>query len=370
MTIEIPIGLSYDDVLLVPRRSKVESRSEVKTESTIAKGITLASPIISANMDTVTEAPMAIAIAREGGLGIIHRFLDIKTQVEEVVKTKEAEPSHKRVKSENPAKDVHGKLLVGAAIGIKGDYVERANALAAAEVDIIVLDIAHGHTDSMIAAIKKIKKDMPNMPLVAGNVATAEAVEDLAAAGADIVKIGIGPGAACTTRRITGAGMPQLTAVIDCYAAAERAGIKIIADGGIRESGDITNALAAGAAAVMIGSLFAGTDESPGYFITRDGVRYKAYRGMASLGANISRRTLNGVPIDPQEVYDIVPEGVESIVPYRGTMAEVMIQLIGGVKSGMSYSGALNLEELRKNARFIRLTNSAAKESYGKLSPR
>ena len=469
-------GLSYNDVLLVPRRSGVESRRSVSTESTIAGDIKLKIPLMSANMDTVTEANMAIAIAREGGLGIIHRFMGIAGEAAEVRKVKRAEAYvidrpysigkdaaiaeareimqkhgvsgllvidkanrllgilsdrdirfidnesetvskamtprsrlvtaspgigmdealkvldrnkleklplvdrnnvvmglitskdlYRRMHSDKYAKDRKGRLLVGASIGIKGDYLERAEALADAEVDILVLDVAHGHTDSVMKAVKEVKKSLPEMKLMAGNVATREGFEDLAAAGADCIKVGIGPGAACTTRRITGAGMPQLTAIIDCHESARKLRISLISDGGIKNSGDITKSLAAGANAVMIGSLFAGTDESPGYFIRRDGAKYKAYRGMASFGANISRKKMDKVEIDPQEVFDIVPEGVESSVPYIGSMKEVVYQLIGGVRSGMSYCGASNLEQLRKNAKFIRLTDGAEKESYEKL---
>ncbi len=476
---EIPVGLSYSDVLLVPRKSKVDSRRNVDTSTTIAKGIRLSAPLISANMDTVTEASMAIAMATEGGLGIIHRFMDIERQANEVMVVKRAQsykidnpytvgkdakitearemmfknrfsgllvvdskrkllgilsdrdirfvtdesllvssamtprkklivgsPNlsphdaleildknrleklplvdkddvvkglitskdiYKNLHSEKSAKDEKGRLLVGAAIGIKGDFIERAQALADADVDILVLDIAHGHSDAVIEAIKKVKKAIPNVPLMAGNIATKEGAEDLISAGADSIKIGIGPGAACITRTVTGAGMPQFTAVLDCSEAAQKMGISAIADGGVKDSGDLTKALAAGASAVMMGSMFAGTEESPGYFVTRNGMKYKSYRGMASFGANISRKKLDKNQIDPQDVFDIVPEGVESSVPYKGTIREVIYQLLGGIRSGMSYCGANNLGELRKNAKFIRLTFSAAKESYEKLSQR
>ncbi|MDE1834847.1 MAG: IMP dehydrogenase [Candidatus Micrarchaeota archaeon] len=473
---DIPIGLSYNDVLLVPKKSSIESRKSVSTATQITKGISLNIPIITANMDTVTESNMAIAIAREGGLGIIHRFMTVEREAEEVKRVKRAQsyiidnpysisPNatvgdareimskndvsgllvvdqkrrllgilsdrdirfvkddkmllsramtprkrlvvgkpgispdqalevldkhrleklpivdskdivrglitskdiYKNVISEKSAKDRRGRLLVGAAIGVKGDYIDRANALADAGVDLLVLDIAHGHSDSVIEAIKKIKKET-GVPVVAGNVATKQGVDDLARAGADGIKVGIGPGAACITRTVTGAGMPQLTAVLSCAEAADGYGIKVIADGGIKNSGDITKALAAGAAAVMIGSMFAGTDESPGYFVTRNGTKYKAYRGMASFGANISRKKVDKTIIDPQEAFDIVPEGVESSLPYKGSVKEVVYQLVGGVKSGMSYSGASTIEQLKRNANFIRLTANASKESYEKLS--
>ncbi|MDE1823036.1 MAG: IMP dehydrogenase [Candidatus Micrarchaeota archaeon] len=474
---EIRVGLSYNDVLLVPKKSRSVSRREIDTTTTIAKGVVLNIPFIPANMDTVSEHAMAIAIAREGGIGIIHRFMDIEREASQVRKVKRAEGyvienpysigpdytieeakeqmarneisgflvvdkqnkllgvlSHrdimftlhdkKRVKEEMTprsrlivgypgmerngaldllkkhkieklplvdkdnvvkglitskdlhshvsnkmsAKDKKGRLLVGGATGVKGDYIERAVALQDAEADIVVLDVAHGHSDSVIEAVRKLKKEL-DIPLIVGNVATKEAVNDLASAGADCIKVGIGPGAACTTRLVTGAGMPQLTAIMDCYEASSKQKIPLIADGGIKDSGDITKALAAGAGAVMFGSLFAGTDESPGYFVRRNGVKYKAYRGMASLGANVSRRKLDNMDIDPDELAQIVPEGVESSVPYRGSVKEVVSQLIGGLRSGMSYCGATNLEELRKNAEFIMLTQSGAAESYNKLQP-
>jgi inosine-5''-monophosphate dehydrogenase len=427
-------------------------------------------------MDTVTESTMAIAMARLGGIGIIHRFMEIERQANEVKRVKRAEayaisnpytikptssvaeakeimrdtgvsgllvvddsmkllgvvskrdvrftkddakpvtevmtPREKLIVAHegvtlaeamellnkhrleklpivdqndvvkglitakdverfvNPskaAKDSQGRLLVGAAIGVRGDYLERAKKLVDSEVDVLVVDVAHGHADHVLETVKKVKSLFPNVPVIAGNVATAEGTEDLIAAGADAVKVGIGPGAACTTRLVTGVGVPQLSAVMWCAEAAEKHGVPIIADGGIRNSGDITKALAAGASTVMIGSLFAGTDESPGYFIVRDGIKYKAYRGMASLGANITRRLLDKMDINPEDVAQIVPEGVESVVPYRGSVSEVVSQLIGGLKSGMSYLGARNLEELRKNAKFVRITALGAQESYEKL---
>ncbi len=474
---EITLGLSYDDVLLVPRKSSVESRAAVSTKSVLTKGIALNVPLISANMDTVTESPMAIAMAREGGMGIIHRFMRIEDEAAEVRKVKRAEafvienpysvkksdsistareimremgvsgllvadkgnkllgilsgrdirfvtdgskpvssamtPRSKLivgspkisldealhlldkhrleklplVDSKNKihglitSKDVHnrlrgsvksakdnlGRLLVGAAIGTKGDFTDRAVALSESGADVLVLDVAHGHTSSVISAIKAVKKELPSMPLVAGNVATRAGVDDLFAAGADVLKVGIGPGLACLTRTVAGAGVPQFTAVAECAEAAATFGTSIIADGGIRTSGDITKAMAAGSAAVMIGSMFAGTDESPGYFTVRDGVKYKTYRGMASFGANISRKKLDKSKINLSDAMGIVPEGVESTMPYRGRISEVVTQLAGGLRSGMSYCGAHTIEELRENARFVRLTQNASVESYRKL---
>ncbi|HUB92798.1 MAG TPA: IMP dehydrogenase [Candidatus Saccharimonadales bacterium] len=473
---DIEYGLSYKDVLLVPQRTNVESRSHVNTETYAAKGIKLGTPIITANMDTVTESPMAIAIARKGGLGIIHRFMDIERQVREVIRVKRAEAyiienpysigklhtvaqakelmakygiscllvvdaqnkligiiserdvrfssneskisevmtpreslivsdqntsiekaldlfaknkidrlplvdsnnlvrglitagdANRYINSMHSAKDAKGRFLVGAAIGTKGDYLERAEALIKAETDVLVLDVAHGHAESVIAAIRKFKSTFGDIPLIAGNVATKEGTEDLISAGADGIKVGIGPGAVCTTRMVAGAGMPQLTAVMSCSEVAMKMGVPTIADGGIREPGDVAKALAAGASTVMIGELFAGTDESPGYFIVKDGIRYKAYRGMASTGANISRKKIDKPEIEKEDIDSIIPEGVESVVPYRGTVADVVGQLVGGLRSGMSYSGASNLEQFRKKARFVRLTPMGAVESYNKLS--
>lgn len=472
----IKTGLSYGDVLLIPRKTSINSRRDVSTDTIVAKNLKLKVPIISANMDTVTESTMAISMARQGGLGIIHRFMTIERQAREIERVKRAEAyiierpytigkdatlgeakedmirlgvsgllvadrngkleglisrrdirfktnddekilsimtkkadlvmgkegmgineaiklldknkleklplvddtgaikglitakDLERFTNTASAKDARGRLLVGGAIGTKGDFIERALALAGAGVDILVLDVAHGHSDSVIKAIKKVKSEVSDVPLMAGNVATKEATDDLIDAGADCIKVGIGPGAACTTRLVTGSGMPQLTAVMDCAKVAQKRDIPIVADGGIKNSGDVTKALSAGANAVMIGSLLAGTDESPGYFLVRDGIKYKAYRGMASIGANISRKQIDKIDIDPNEILEIVPEGVESSVPYRGSVNEVLAQLMGGVHSGMSYCGAGNLNELRKNARFIMLTTNGASESYQKLS--
>lgn len=469
-------GLSYGDVLLVPRRSNINSRKDVNTETTISGKIKLKIPIISANMDTVTESAMAISIARQGGIGIIHRFMEIEGQAMEVGRVKRAEAykisnpytiskdatlgeakeimrkhgvsglivvgkgeklegllsrrdirfqkddgqkvhelmtkrSSLIVGEENiridkaiklldknrleklplvdrrgvvkglitakdlerfigstwSAKDAKGRLLVGAAIGTKGDFVDRAVKLSDADADVLVLDVAHGHAESVIGAIKKVKSEIPKMQLIVGNVATKEATEELIEAGADCIKVGIGPGAACTTRLVTGAGMPQFTAVIECAEAADKMGVPIIADGGVKTSGDITKALAAGASAVMVGSLLAGTDESPGYFIIRDGIKYKAYRGMASFGANVSRKKVDNAQIEHWDISEIIPEGVESVVPYRGGVAEVIGQLMGGLRSGMSYCGAQDLAQLRKNAKFVRLTTNGSIESYERL---
>jgi IMP dehydrogenase len=474
--LDLPLGLTYGDVLLVPRRSRIGSRREVDTSTCLTRELKIAIPVLSANMDTVTEAPMAEALAREGGIGIIHRFMPIAEEAAQVARVKRPEEyvvrevhtiapdrtvreasnlmtrfdvtsllvvdrenrllgiltgrdllfeenlggkvaelmtggeqlvtapmgtsvdEARRILHENrleklplvdgegrlrglitardvlrvaqhpqAARDSHGRLLVGAAIGAVGDYLERAEALLAAGADVLVVDIAHGHSEHALRAARRVREAFPQAQLIAGNVATAEGVRDLVEAGADGVKVGVGPGSACTTRIVAGAGVPQLTAVLECAAEAERHGVPIIADGGIRGGGDIAKALAAGAASVMIGNLLAGTEESPGQTVVRGGARYKVYRGMASTGAAVARYERER-PDEPLDVLDelaagVVPEGVEAVVPHKGPLAEVLYQLVGGLRSGMSYSNAANLAELRRNARFIRLSEAAWRES-------
>jgi IMP dehydrogenase len=262
------------------------------------------------------------------------------------------------------ARDSQGQLLIAAAIGAVGDYMERAAALVEAGVDALVVDIAHGHSDHALTATRRVKERFPDVQLIAGNVATPEGTRDLIDAGADAVKVGVGPGAACSTRIVTGVGVPQLTAVMRCSAAARPHGVPVIADGGIRFSGDITKALAAGASTVMIGSLFAGTDESPGETVFRRGLRYKVFRGMASTGAAEVRRQLErSADVLDELAATVVPEGVEAVVPYRGSVAHLLHQLVGGLRSGMSYLSAPDLATLRKNARFVRQTDSGRRES-------
>ena len=459
-------GLSYDDVLLVPQRSSVFSRRDVDTTTRLTKVITLAAPLISANMDSVTEASMAIAMARCGGLGVIHRFLTIEREVEEVRKVKRSESiiierpftltgdatlkdarrvthdhgisgilivdkdnrlrgiltsrdmkfetidsvrvsdlmthdvitapigipiedakemmrTHKIEKlplvdtegrlsglitakdiirketTPKASKDKKGRLLVGASVGATGDYIERTQALLDAGADAVFIDIAHGHSEHTIQALKTIKRTFGDVQVIAGNVATAEGTRDLIAAGADAIKVGVGPGSTCTIRIVTGAGMPQLTAVMAC---AEAAGdVPVVADGGMKNSGDITKALAAGAAVAFSGFLFSGTDEAPGVTLIKDGRKYKIYRGSAGYGTALSRKQLtNNNDVD---VHDVVPEGVESLVPYKGTVAEIVYQLLGGLRSGMSYCGSHTLAELRANARFVKITPASMRES-------
>ncbi|MDO8609752.1 MAG: IMP dehydrogenase [bacterium] len=336
-------GLTFDDVLLIPRKTNIASRSHVDLSSQLTPKIKLSLPIISANMDTVTESPMAIALGELGGIGIIHRFLTIEQEVEEIKKVKKA--GHK----------------VGGAVGINNDHLERAEALIKAGVDVIVIDVAHGHSEFLLHALKDLIKKFPKMEFIAGNIATGEGTLDLIKNGVAAVKVGIGPGALCTTRIVTGAGVPQLTAIDDCAQIAHEHKIPIIADGGIRTSGDIAKALAAGASSVMIGTMFAGCDESPALLIEREGKKFKLTRGMASLVANKDREKKTGKVLKDLKTY--AAEGVEAIVPYRGTVKDMIIKLFSGVKSGLSYCGSKNISELWENAEFIQITQSSLIES-------
>jgi IMP dehydrogenase len=460
-------GLTFDDVLLVPAKSEVLPR-EVEVSSQLTKNIKLNIPIISSGMDTVTEARMAIAMAREGGLGVIHKNMSIERQANEIDKVKRSEhgiivdpiylsptnnlqdahdlmekyhisgvpvtDNHKLVgiitnrdlrfetdlsrkisdcmtrehlitapvgtsledakellrkhrieklplvdekghlkglitikdiekalKYPNSAKDSKGRLLVAAAVGVGADMVDRVDAIVAAKVDIIVVDTAHGHSRGVLEAIRYIKAKYPDVDLIAGNVATAEATEDLIEAGVDAVKVGIGPGSICTTRVIAGIGVPQITAVYDCAAVGRKYQVPIIADGGIKYSGDVAKAIAAGANIVMIGNLFAGTEESPGETIIYQGRSYKVYRGMGSLGAMAEGSKDRYF----QENMDkLVPEGIEGRVPYKGSLADTVFQLVGGLRAGMGYCGVRNIDELISNTRFIRITSAGLKESH------
>jgi len=339
-----PNGITFDDVLLVPRKSSVESRNDIDLSAHLTPNIILKTPIVSSNMDTVTESTMAKEMARLGGIGIIHRFLDIEHEANEVALVKKE------------------KLLVGAAIGIKEGYLERTAALIKAGADVIVIDIAHGHSSFLIKVLQTLREKYPKFEFIAGNVATAEATEELIANGASAIKVGIGPGALCSTRIIAGAGVPQVTAIMDCASVALKHHIPLIADGGIRYSGDIVKALAAGASTVMIGSMIAGCEESPALVVEKDNQKFKITRGMASLAANRDRKEKDGKVRMDLRAY--AAEGVEALVPYRGAVKEVIEKLAGGTKSGFSYSGSTTLEELWKKAEFVQISNSALIESH------
>jgi IMP dehydrogenase len=350
-------GLTFDDVLLIPARSDVLP-SQVSTKARLTRSITLDIPILSAAMDTVTESRMAIALGRLGGLGVIHRNLSVAEQVREVQLVKEA------------------GVLAAAAVGVSSDADERTAALVAAGVDVIVVDVAHGHSAGVIRMVEKVKA-RHRVQVIAGNVVTAEGTEELIAAGADAVKVGVGPGAICTTRVVAGAGMPQITAIVDCATAADaaetadRQGIPIIADGGIQQSGDIAKAIGAGASTVMLGGLLAGVDESPGELTqTADG-RFKSYRGMGSMGAMQARSgQKTGASRDRYGLQDIgefsklVPEGVEGHVASVGPLEPYLHQLVGGLRAGMKYVGAATIEDLRTKATFVRISGAGLRESH------
>ncbi len=345
---QLRVGLTFDDVLLVPQRSGIRSRSDVSLTTKLTRNITLGAPIIAANMDTVCEDVMAIAMAKIGGIGILHRFLTISAQAAMVAKVKAA-----------------GDLLVGAAIGTDHDAVARTAALIDAGVDVLVLDIAHGHADHAIQVVQQTKQAFPQVDIIAGNVATRLGAQDLVDAGADAIKVGVGPGGVCTTRLVAGVGVPQLTAVADCARLVDSAGehVPVIADGGIKTSGDIAKALGAGASTVMIGSLFAGTNESPGEVEQTSRGLVKRVRGMASFEAIEARAVREGEEIDTEYFEQRAAEGVEGVVPYRGSAIKLANQLLAGVRSGMSYSNARTIEEFWDKAEFIRVTPIGVREN-------
>jgi IMP dehydrogenase len=464
------VGLTFDDVLLVPQKSEVHPK-EVDVSTQVTKDIKLNIPILSAAMDTVTESRLAIALAREGGIGVIHKNMTIRKQAAEVDKVKRSESGMivdpvtlppekmigealevmkrfsisgvpvtkkgkllgiltnrdlrfqkdlsekigkvmtkrklitvpegttleqaqeilhsnriekllvvdkknslkgmitvkdimKNIEYPNSCKDSRGRLRVGAAVGVAKDLMARTSALAEAGVDLLVMDSSHGHSKGVMDAVRKIKGKFPSVPLVAGNVATKQGTLDLIESGVDCVKVGVGPGSICTTRVVIGAGVPQITAIVDCAEAAGEHNIPIIADGGIRYSGDVTKALAAGADAVMIGSLFAGTEESPGETILYEGRTFKVYRGMGSIEAMKIGGKERYFQEHQLEAKKLVPEGIEGRVPYKGNLSESVYQLVGGVKSGMGICGAQNIKELAEKAEFIRVTYAGLRESH------
>ncbi len=348
-------GLTFNDVLLIPQKSDVLP-NEVDLKARLTNKIQLNIPLMSAGMDTVTEAGMAIAMAREGGIGIIHKSMTIKEQAAEVEVVKEAE-----LKYPSAATDAHGRLLAGAAVGATTDMLERAGALIDAGVDVIVIDTAHGHSENVIEHVRLFKEKFPDTQLIAGNVATGEATEELIRAGADCVKVGMGPGSICTTRIVAGIGVPQLTAIMNCAEVADKYNIPIIGDGGIQYSGDIVKAIAGGSSVVMIGSLFASTMESPGQVVNVNGKSYKIYRGMGSTGA---MKKGSGDRYFQSGSKKFVPEGVEGLVAYRGEIKDIVYQMVGGLRSGMGYCGVHNLEELRKNGSFVRISGAGLHESH------
>lgn len=468
---EIREGLTFDDVLLVPAFSEVLP-GEVDTRTRFSRGIELNIPICSSAMDTVTEASLAIALAQQGGIGVIHKNYSIAEQAEEVDKVKRSESGmivdpvtiietalvsealdimgrykisgvpvvnaqgllvgiitnrdlrfetrfdipvsevmtpqplvtvpvgttldeakiklqkhriekllvvdddghlkglitvkdiQKAIRFPSAAKDSLGRLRCAAAIGATGEYLERAEALVKSRVDAIVIDTAHGHSSRVIEAVKSVKAKFPELELIAGNVATAEATRELISAGVDAIKIGIGPGSICTTRVVTGAGVPQIMAIFDSVNAAAGSGVPVIADGGVKFSGDVAKAIAAGADCVMIGSLFAGTEEAPGEVILFQGRNFKTYRGMGSIGAmkkgSSDRYAQEGTVVDSK----YVPEGIEGRVAYKGTVAEMVTQLVGGLRAGMGYTGCRSIKELQENARFVRITSAGLRESH------
>ena len=464
----IPEGLTFDDVLLLPAKSSVLP-TQVDTRTQFTRNIALNIPIVSSAMDTVTESRLAIALAQQGGIGIMHRIMSIERQALEIDKVKRSESGmivdpvtvrpesriaealeimkkykisgvpvtrngklvgiltnrdlrfetrsdlaveqvmtkenlitvpvgttlddaeailhrhrvekllvvddqyslkglitvkdiQKRIKYPNAAKDAHGRLRVGAAVGVTGDFLERAQELGKAKVDVIVVDTAHGHSARVVEAVRVIKEMLPEVDLVAGNVATYEGACDLIQLGVDGIKVGIGPGSICTTRIVTGAGVPQITAISECARVASKAGIPVIADGGVKFSGDVSKAIAAGASTVMIGSLFAGTEESPGETILFQGRTFKSYRGMGSISAMAAgsgdRYAQEG------EVSKLVPEGIEGRVPYKGLLAEMVLQLVGGLRSGMGYCGCATIDDLQQKGRFVRITSAGLRESH------
>ncbi|NME31152.1 guanosine monophosphate reductase [Lactobacillus amylovorus subsp. animalium] len=355
-------GLTFDDVLLIPAESHVLP-NEVDLSTQLADNIKLNIPLISAGMDTVTEGAMAIAMALQGGLGVVHKNMSIQAQASEVANVKSVVVPSNATKA---AVDDQNRLLCAAAVGVTSDTFERAEALLEAGADAIVIDTAHGHSAGVLRKIKEFREYFPKQTLIAGNVATGDATRALFDAGVDVVKVGIGPGSICTTRIVAGVGVPQITAIYDAASAAREYHKPIIADGGIKYSGDVVKALAAGGNAVMLGSMLSGTTEAPGDIFEDNGKKYKRYRGMGSVGAmaqahgSSDRYFQGGV----NEANKLVPEGIEARVEYKGDVSDVVFQIDGGLRSGMGYCGAANISELIEKAQFVQITNAGLRESH------
>ncbi|MER6010825.1 IMP dehydrogenase [Streptomyces bluensis] len=362
VTTEPPTGLSFDDVLLVPQRSSLRSRRHADLTTELLPGLRLRIPILSANTQWCTGDRMAVGMALNGGLGVLHRMQTAGQQADQLRAVKAYEPTAGE-QAAGATLDAVGRLLVGAAVGVTGDWRERADLLVAGGADLLVVDVAHGHTDQVLEAVAELRGNHPGLPLMAGNVATEAGTRDLAEAGADLVKVGIGPGGVCTTRLVAGTGVPQLTAILNCAAEAARQGVRVVADGGIRQAGDIAKALAAGACSVMLGSLLAGAEESEALPVEHDGRRYKTSRGFVSLGMELTLRRAAGEKITSEEVDDYVPEGVEATFAHTGSLARTLRQLTGGVQSALSYSGAAGLDAFRDRAEFVRVTAAGQVEN-------
>ena len=355
-------GLTFDDVLLIPAESHVLP-NEVDLSTQLADNLKLHIPLISAGMDTVTEGPMAIAMALQGGLGVVHKNMSIQAQAGEVANVKSVVVPAGATKA---AVDENNRLLVAAAVGVTSDTFERAEALLKAGADAIVIDTAHGHSAGVLRKIAEIREHFPDATLIAGNVATGEATRALFDAGVDVVKVGIGPGSICTTRVVAGVGVPQITAIYDAASVAREYNKPIIADGGMKYSGDVVKALAAGGNAVMLGSMLSGTTEAPGEVFEDNGKKYKAYRGMGSVGAmaqahgSSDRYFQGGV----NEANKLVPEGIEARVEYKGDVSDIVFQIDGGLRSGMGYVGASDIPTLIEKAQFVQITNAGLIESH------
>ncbi|WP_381415280.1 IMP dehydrogenase [Spiroplasma endosymbiont of Anurida maritima] len=354
----LDLGLTFDDVLLVPQKSEVLP-NEVNLKTRLSKNINLNIPFISAAMDTVTEHSMVIDLALMGATGVIHKNLSIKEQALEVEKVKKIKVNFQ--KHPQALVDKENKLIVGAAVSNGDNTIDRVSELVKKGVDFIVLDSAHGHSKNIINTLKNIKSNFSNVDVIVGNIATYQAAKDLVEAGADGLKVGIGPGSICTTRVVAGVGVPQITAIANVYEYCAKIDMPFIADGGIKYSGDVVKAIATGANCVMLGSMFSGTLQAPGEVIIINGQKYKSYVGMGSIAA-MERGSKDRYFQEHSK--KLVPEGIESMVEFKGDVKDIVFQMIGGLKSGMGYTGAKNIEELRTNAKFVRITGAGLKESH------